>query len=1052
MESDSDANIIGRRYRLEDLMGRGGMGSVYRAWDQLTGHYVALKQVTQHTGENSFSNTYDGADFRLALAREFKFLASLRHPNIIEVLDYGFDTNKHPYYTMELLDSAETILEAGKRESMFEQLRLLGQMLRALTYLHRRGILHRDLKPGNVMVVDGHVKLLDFGLSIMRDRVEVDEPADTTAGTLAYMAPEILVGNPANITSDLYAFGMLAIEIIGGKHPFSSADVGVLINDILYTAPDLTDVGIGAEIAVVLSRLVQKEPEDRYQSAPEVIAALENVTNQSIKSETAATRESFLQAAQLVGRESELKRLSSSLDQLKKSRGSTWLITGESGVGKSRMLDELRTLALVRGMLVMRGQAVSEGNTPYYLWRIVLRWMRLLLELSPQDSNLINALLPDAISANGAHSSNTGDATIQHEIDPSKILSQLLSLLRRMLHEIDQPIVLIFEDIQWAGSESILLLAEVVRFVAEVPLFVIASYRDEERFNLLNKLPGVPVIRLQRFDSDGIADLSAAMLGAVGRQPQVLSLLQRETEGNVLFLIEVVRALAEEAGTLDEIGKMTLPESVFAGGIQRIIQRRLDHIPVWSHEMLQAAAVYGRQLDLEILRLLYPDIDIERWLLVCSEASVIDIVDEQWRFAHDRLRDALIETLETNDRQQMHRRIAEVIEQHYSVANHASILAHHWNLAGNYAKECHYLTLAGQQALYSGVYKEAITCLDRAMMLLEHFGGHSNLQRERIRLKQIQGEANLGLGAYDVAEKIFTQCLEIARELNAPHEIGAALNALGSIEHTRNNPSQARKHYQAALANYRVVDDKAGVSRTLHNLGNVAYDLGDDEIARQLYQQSMDITREIGGQWGMAGAISRSEERESQAGEDKGEINALMRRLAQAQSAGDLSEVAASYLALGDVVHTLIDYDQAMEFYTKCLELCQGLEIPADIIKVYSRLARTSTAQQELKSAMKYLRQALRVSVDHQEMLLTLHTLFRIARLNISLDKMSGALELLAMLLHHPAIEETNIEDDVERLAFEIQGHFDAEAAQTVWERGKTADMDTVIRQLLASL
>ena len=105
----------------------------------------------------------------MVLAKEFSVLASLRHPNIISVLDYGFDNFGQPFFTMELLENAQPLLAAGRDRAQQAQVDLLVQILRALAYLHRRGVIHRDLKPDNVLVIDGQVKVLDFGLAFSRD-------------------------------------------------------------------------------------------------------------------------------------------------------------------------------------------------------------------------------------------------------------------------------------------------------------------------------------------------------------------------------------------------------------------------------------------------------------------------------------------------------------------------------------------------------------------------------------------------------------------------------------------------------------------------------------------------------------------------------------------------------------------------------------------------------------------------------------------------------------------------------------------------------------------
>ena len=209
---------VNGRYIIHEKIGEGGMGVVYRATDRLAEHILAFKQVIVPTWEFNIEDSKTASELeenlRLALAHEFETLASLRHPNIISVLDYGFDEERRPYFTMDYLMGAKTILDAGQRLDDLGKVRLIQQMLQALAYLHRRGILHRDLKPANVLVTYRTVRILDFGLATTQ------KSTMQAAGSIPYIAPEVWEDEPHSEAADLYAVGIIAFELFAGSHPF----------------------------------------------------------------------------------------------------------------------------------------------------------------------------------------------------------------------------------------------------------------------------------------------------------------------------------------------------------------------------------------------------------------------------------------------------------------------------------------------------------------------------------------------------------------------------------------------------------------------------------------------------------------------------------------------------------------------------------------------------------------------------------------------------------------------------------------------------------------
>lgn len=949
---ETGTEIIGKRYKIESMLGAGGMGVVYRATDRLSGQPVALKQMLVPPGLLDYLTPSRIEEFYLGLAREFQALASLRHPNIISVYDYGFDERRQPYLVMELLDSAQEILTTGAPLSFPERVKLLIQMFEALNYLHRRGIIHRDLKPSNVMVTHqphNQVKVLDFGLSIRHGEMGDAE------GTLGYIAPEVLQGGAVSTRADLYAAGVIACEMFTGVQPFSGDSLDDLIEAILTAPLDLSDFDLPDSLKAILSRLLERNPQARYANAREVMLDLIALAGNPIV-ETVAIRESFLQAANFVGREPEMARLTEALSKTIAGQGSAWLVGGEAGVGKSRLLDELRIRALVEGMAVLRGQS-SEGRTlPFQLWRDSLRHLILTTEIDPLRASILKPLIPDIEALLGRSVADPPE--LPGRVGLQRMSRAIVDLIRSQ----HKPLLLLLEDLH-ESKESLVPLGELCRALADIPVMVVGSYRNDEAPTLPQDLPDMTPLMLHRLKVEEISELCVSMLGSPGQQPEVIALLQRETEGNVFFLVEVVRALAEEAGSLAAIGKHMLPNSVLTSGLQNIIRRRISSISESARELLKIAAIIGRAIDISVLRVTKPETDFDQWLMECSAAAILDIQDNQWRFAHNKFREAIIYNLDEPEKPRLYSQSAAALETVYGAdESRAGQIAHNWSIGGDTQKERHYSILACDYYLKVNLFQEAHQYAERAHSLSK------NVESKAVYLDSLECliRSYWRLSEYQQVRPLLEEGLALAKQLDRK-DLRADLSLImGGLLKRTDKPQEGQRYLTESLAIARETGNRAKEAEALLALINPLMDW-DLKEARGMAQAAQDIYHSLKDEVGEGNAMFR-------VATTLLEPHELAERRRLYERAGDIFKKHSIRLMHAQILMNLVTLDMMACSYVTARNFAEeGLRLVREAgSKSYSAYMQLHLAQPlfevgEREQAEAYAREALAIFRSTQE-------------------------------------------------------------------------------------
>ena len=263
--------ILGGRYRLTELLGQGGMARIYRGHDNQLDRDVAVKILRPEYGRDP--------DFGARFRHEAQAAASLNHPNIVSVYDYGHDT-AGPFIVMELVDG-EDLASIVKRSGALpprQAARIAAETARALHAAHQRGIVHRDVKPGNVMIDrDGRVKVADFGIARAIAEAQMTLPG-TTLGSVHYFSPEQARGDQATPSSDIYSLGIVLYELLTGHRPWEAdSAAAVAMARLAGPPPDPSAIrsGIPSDLVAIDRKALATEPADRWSSASSFAAALE---------------------------------------------------------------------------------------------------------------------------------------------------------------------------------------------------------------------------------------------------------------------------------------------------------------------------------------------------------------------------------------------------------------------------------------------------------------------------------------------------------------------------------------------------------------------------------------------------------------------------------------------------------------------------------------------------------------------------------------------------------------------------------------------------------
>jgi eukaryotic-like serine/threonine-protein kinase len=825
-EPEQPEAFAGGRYRVKRFLGEGGKKKVYLVTDSLLERDVAFSLIkTEGLDETGVER----------IKREAQVMGRLGdHPHMVALYDIG-EENEQPYLVSQLMrgGDVEGLIDdaPGHRVPLQQTLQIADQVCQALEYAHSHGIIHRDLKPGNVWLTgDGTAKLGDFGLAIALDRTRLST-AGTIVGTVAYMPPEQAMGRESDACSDLYSLGAMLYEMVTGKQPFVGDDPVAVISQHLNTkpvAPSWHNPDVPKPLERLILRLLSKDPEARPESAAAVREELSSVQqfieqtqggsiSETISDEIPRNPLDRLAGGVFVGREQELEQLRHAVDAAFSGNGQVVLVSGEPGIGKTTLVEELSTYARMRGAQVRwsRNYEVS-GRPPYWAWVQLIR--DYVHDRNPEE---LRSELGSGASVIAQVVSEIRKAL--PDLPPGPELSseharfQLFDGIATFLKNAsrNQPLVLSLDDLHWADGPSLKLLEHVVQEMRGSRLLIIGTYRDVEvgrhhplaaTLAELSRQHGVHRITLRGLSNEEVGRYIELTAGRAASEDLVAS-IHRQTEGNPFFVAEIVRLLVAE-GKFEELRSarwsITLPQ-----GVREVIGRRLDGLSEECNRVLSAAAVVGREFDLELLAAMQ-ERDADEVLELLDEALQARVVRESdkldhYRFAQEIIQETLYEELSITQRRRWNGRAARAIEELHgdNLTAYYAQLAHHYAAAGpreDAGKAIDYARKAGERAMEQGAWEVAIRHYETAYSILdvqpvedpvlrcevllglgEAHNRSGAMHPSNVSLPEPPSGPVVGAGSSFIGYTACWAAAEIARNHHLPHHLARA--ALGLVGH-----------------------------------------------------------------------------------------------------------------------------------------------------------------------------------------------------------------------------------------------------------------------------
>ena len=845
-------------YRLEQMIGRGGMGEVYRAVDTRLQRPVAIKLMRESKGEIGLAVH--------RFLREARAASTLNHPNIVVVHDIGETDDGRHYIVQEFIDGATLRATMEGEITLASVIDIGRQVAKALAAAHAAGIIHRDIKPENVMVRgDGYAKVLDFGLARIPDvgtstattHADTETNPGTLLGTMAYMAPEQARGAPAGAPADVFALGVTLYEMLARRRPWVGPTLpAVLTAMLLEDAMPLSRLNpsVPPWIEKLVHRMLAKDPAAR-PAASEVeqeLAALAAGDPRQSQYQSPAVAE-----RRTVGREDERARLRRAYEDAREGRGRILTVMGEPGIGKTILVEDfLAELAqLPERPFLVRGRC-SERLAGAEAYLPVLEAIDSLLHQSSWSSvpSLIKTVAPTwYMQVAHAESSRDSIARVREEA-PAVSQERMKREFGALLLEASRlrPFVLFLDDLHWADVSTIDMLNYLAGRFDQMRLLVLSTYRpadmtlaqhpflgirDELRAH--GALEEIPLGLLEPSDVERYLTLifPRSLFPA-----SLAQTIHAKTDGSPLFMADVVRYLRDSGSIVERDGTWLLvrPQAEafreLPASIRSMIARKIERLDEVNRKLLVAASVQGHEFDSAVVAeaIEMDPAEVEERLDALEHVHVFvkrkrehefpDLtLSLQCQFVHVLYQNALYATLQPTRRASLSGRVARALVTHHA-GEHAAIagrLAALFESARDFARSAEYFLTGAQHAVGLFAFREALSLADRGLSVLRGMPDGPERRQHELGLQMIRGLAlrmMKGWASPEI-EPVFARARELCDQLGDPPQLFPVLWAIALFHAIKGDLRQYRRRADELMTEAERTGNRSFLMAAHHLLG-----------------------------------------------------------------------------------------------------------------------------------------------------------------------------------------------------------------------------------------